>query len=60
MNEMGDMGMLGSTIKGYDCAGVSSVSYGLTAREVERFDFSLNSFAALKPLCCPHTKLVNN
>lgn len=35
-NEMGEMGMLGSTIKGYDCPGVSSVAYGLIAREVER------------------------
>lgn len=37
MNEMGSMGMLGATIDGYGCAGVSSVSYGLTAREVEGY-----------------------
>ena len=35
--EMGSLGLLGSTIKGYGCAGVSSVAYGLIAREVERF-----------------------
>lgn len=35
MQEMGELGFLGSTIDGYGCAGVSSVSYGLTAREVE-------------------------
>ncbi len=35
-NEMGEMGMLGPTIKGYGCPGVSSVAYGLIAREVER------------------------
>jgi glutaryl-CoA dehydrogenase len=35
--EMGEMGMLGSTIQGYGCPGVSSVAYGLIAREVERF-----------------------
>lgn len=34
--EMGAMGMLGSTIQGYGCAGTSSVAYGLIAREVER------------------------
>ena len=34
--EMGSLGLLGSTIKGYGCAGVSSVAYGLIAREVER------------------------
>lgn len=37
MPEMGEMGVLGSTIKGYGCAGVSSVAYGLIAREVERY-----------------------
>ena len=35
--EMGSLGLLGSTIKGYGCAGVSSVAYGLIAREVERY-----------------------
>jgi hypothetical protein len=34
--EMGSLGLLGSTINGYGCAGVSSVAYGLIAREVER------------------------
>ena len=29
--------MLGSTIDGYGCPGVSSVAYGLIAREVERY-----------------------
>ena len=36
MSEMGELGFLGSTIDGYGCAGVSSVAYGLTAREVEK------------------------
>ena len=36
MKEMGDLGVLGPTIKGYGCAGVSSIAYGLLAREVER------------------------
>ncbi|OMH78799.1 Glutaryl-CoA dehydrogenase, mitochondrial [Zancudomyces culisetae] len=43
MEEMGEMGLLGSTIEGYDCAGVSSVSYGLAAREVERVDSGYRS-----------------
>lgn len=46
MKEMGDLGVLGPTIKGYGCAGVSSVAYGLLAREVERLTF-INT---LKPL----------
>ena len=36
MNEMGELGLLGATIQGYGCSGVSSVAYGLIAREVER------------------------
>lgn len=34
VNEMGELGLLGPTIKGYGCSGVSSVAYGLIAREV--------------------------
>jgi alkylation response protein AidB-like acyl-CoA dehydrogenase len=36
MTEMGEMGFLGPTIKGYGCAGVGYVSYGLIANAVER------------------------
>lgn len=34
--EMGALGLLGATIQGYGCAGVSTVAYGLIAREIER------------------------
>jgi glutaryl-CoA dehydrogenase len=43
MNEMGELGFLGSTIEGYGCAGVNNVSYGLVAREVERIDSGYRS-----------------
>jgi len=43
MNEMGELGLLGSTIKGYGCAGLSYVCYGLVAREVERVDSGYRS-----------------
>jgi len=43
VREMGEIGVLGPTIKGYGCAGVSSVAYGLLAREVERIDSSYRS-----------------
>lgn len=36
--EMGELGFLGPTLKGYGCAGAGNVSYGLIAREVERVD----------------------
>ncbi|QMW22958.1 acyl-CoA dehydrogenase [Sandaracinobacteroides saxicola] len=43
MREFGKAGLLGPTIQGYDCPGVSYVSYGLIAREVERVDSALRS-----------------
>ena len=43
MNEMGELGFLGATIDGYDCAGVNYVCYGLIAREVERVDSGYRS-----------------
>lgn len=56
MQEMGSLGVLGPTIKGYGCAGVSSVAYGLLAREVERVDsgyrsaFSVQSSLVMHPI----------
>ena len=43
LEEMGELGLLGATIKGYDCAGVSSVASGLITREVERVDSGYRS-----------------
>ena len=43
MKEMGGLGVLGCTIQGYGCAGVSSVAYGLLARELERVDSGYRS-----------------
>lgn len=43
MEELGDLGALGCTLKGYGCAGVSNVTYGLLAREVERVDSAYRS-----------------
>ena len=43
MREMGEMGLLGSTIDGYGCVGASYVAYGLVAREVERVDSGYRS-----------------
>lgn len=44
MNEMGELGMLGSTVaEQYGGAGLNHVSYGLIAREVERVDSGYRS-----------------
>ena len=40
---LGSNGFLGNTIKGYGSANVSSVSYGLVARELEAVDSSYRS-----------------
>ena len=41
--ELASLGLLGPHIKGYGCAGVSNVAYGLIAREIERVDSSYRS-----------------
>jgi len=42
-SELGELGLLGASIKGYGCAGVNYVSYGLITREIERVDSSYRS-----------------
>ncbi|KAI7857073.1 glutaryl-CoA dehydrogenase [Circinella umbellata] len=54
MSEMGELGFLGSTIDGYGCAGVSSVAYGLTAREVERVDSGYRSAMSVQSSLVMH------
>ncbi len=48
LNEMGALGLLGSTIQGYGCAGVNHVCYGLIAREVERVDSGYRSVMSVQ------------
>jgi len=43
MNEMGELGFLGCTIKDFDLPGVSSVAYGLINRQVEAVDSGYRS-----------------
>ncbi|MBL8523466.1 MAG: acyl-CoA dehydrogenase [Betaproteobacteria bacterium] len=54
MNEMGELGFLGSTIDGYGCAGVNHVSYGLIAREVERVDSGYRSAMSVQSSLVMH------
>ena len=46
--EMGSLGLLGSTIEGYDCPGVDYMSYGLIAREIERVDSGYRSMMSVQ------------
>lgn len=41
--EMGELGVLGCTIKGYGCSGVSYVTYGLITRELDGIDSAFRS-----------------
>jgi glutaryl-CoA dehydrogenase len=54
MNEAGAMGLLGSTIEGYGCAGLSYVAYGLIAREVERVDSGYRSAISVQSSLVMH------
>lgn len=54
MKEMGSLGVLGCTIQDYGCAGVSSVAYGLIAREVERVDSSYRSAMSVQSSLVMH------
>jgi glutaryl-CoA dehydrogenase len=46
--ESAELGLLGSSIEGYDCAGLNSVSYGLICQELERGDSGLRSFVSVQ------------
>ena len=50
--EIAAMGLLGSSIEGYGCAGLNSVSYGLICQEMERCDSGLRSFVSVQSSLC--------
>jgi glutaryl-CoA dehydrogenase len=54
MREFGELGFLGSTIKGYGCAGVNYVSYGLVAREIEWVDSAYRSTLSVQSSLVMH------
>ena len=54
MRQMGDMGLLGMTIEGYGCAGLSHVAYGLVAREIEAVDSGYRSAMSVQSSLVMH------
>lgn len=48
IGEVAELGLLGTSIDGYDCAGLNSVSYGLICQELERGDSALRSFVSVQ------------
>ena len=56
--EMGALGLLGPMIKGYGCAGMSYVCYGLIAREIESVDSGYRSMMSVQSSLVMHP--INN
>ena len=46
--EIADLGLLGSSLQGYDCAGLNAVCYGLICQELERGDSGIRSFVSVQ------------
>jgi len=49
---MARLGLLGSSIDGYGCAGLNAVSYGLICQELERGDSAIRSFVSVQSSLC--------
>jgi glutaryl-CoA dehydrogenase len=50
--QMAALGLFGSTLQGYGCAGLNSVAYGLICQELERGDSGLRSFVSVHSSLC--------
>jgi glutaryl-CoA dehydrogenase len=46
--DFGRLGLLGTTLHGYGCAGMSNVAYGLVCQELERGDSGVRSFCSVQ------------
>jgi len=46
--KIGELGFLGANLRGYGCAEMSNVEYGLIMQELERGDSGLRSFASVQ------------
>src|SRR5690349_22273611 len=50
--ELAALGLLASSIQGYDCAGLNSTAYGLICQELERGDSGIRSFVSVQSSLC--------
>jgi glutaryl-CoA dehydrogenase len=50
--EIAALGLLGSSLTGYGCAGMNAVSYGLICQELERGDSGIRSFVSVQSSLC--------
>lgn len=49
---LAEMGLLGASIHGYGCAGLSATAYGLALQELERGDSGIRSFVSVQGSLC--------
>ncbi len=49
---LAELGLLGSSLEGYDCAGLNGVCYGLICQELERGDSGVRSFVSVQSSLC--------
>jgi glutaryl-CoA dehydrogenase len=54
MPKLGELGVFGATLKGYGCAGLNNVAYGLIMQELERGDSGLRSAASVQSALVMH------
>jgi glutaryl-CoA dehydrogenase len=50
--ELAALGLFGSSLEGYGCAGLNSVSYGVICQELERGDSGVRSFVSVQSSLC--------
>jgi glutaryl-CoA dehydrogenase len=50
--ELAALGLLGSSIHGYECAGLNSIAYGLICQQLERGDSGIRSFVSVQSSLC--------
>ena len=50
--ELASLGLLGSSLSGYGCAGLNAICYGLICQELERGDSGIRSFVSVQSSLC--------
>ncbi len=50
--ELAALGLLGSSLEGYECAGLNAICYGLICQELERGDSGVRSFVSVQSSLC--------
>src|SRR5438045_7518115 len=52
MPHLASLGVLGSALTGYGCAGLNAICYGLICQELERGDSGIRSFVSVQSSLC--------